>query len=243
MIIFYIFAAFCIIRIILNNPRVKGSMGEAKIKQIIGRPCDVPGREKFVIHNLMLENNSHTTQIDHVVINQNGVFVIETKNYSGTIYGNDNQREWTQVFSYGREKYHFYNPVKQNAGHVHSVRKLIGDGIPVHSLVVFTKGNTSTIDSDYVYTPEGFSEKLHQGSSQKLTPKEMTNAYKTLLAADKKDTISNAEHVKNIRNTQIDIANGICPRCHSKLVIRHEKNGDFVGCSNYPKCRFTKPLG
>lgn len=189
------------------------------------------------------QRDGHTTQIDHIAINQNGVFVIETKNYSGIIYGNDNQREWVQVFNYGREKNRFYSPVKQNAGHVHSVRKLIGDSIPIHSIVVFAKGNTSTIDSDYVYTPEEFSEKLYQESSQKLTLIEMTNAYKTLLAADKKDTISNAEHIKNIRNTQIDIENGICPRCHSKLVVRHGKNGDFVGCSNYPKCRFTKPLG
>ena len=55
-----------------------------------------------------------TSQIDHVVINPRGVFVIETKNYSGRIYGSENQLEWTQVLSYGRVKHKLYNPPRVN---------------------------------------------------------------------------------------------------------------------------------
>ena len=52
--------------------------------------------------------------------------------------------------------------------------------------------------------------------------------------------ISTNEHVKNIEKQQKDLANGICPRCGSKLVLRNSKYGEFLGCSSYPKCKFIK---
>lgn len=50
--------------------------------------------------------------------------------------------------------------------------------------------------------------------------------------------ISNKEHVKNIKKTQDELKKGICPRCGGKLVEKHGKYGAFLGCSNYPKCKF-----
>lgn len=35
--------------------------------------------------------------------------------------------------------------------------------------------------------------------------------------------------------------NLICPRCNGKLTLRNGRNGMFYECSNYPKCKFTKP--
>ncbi len=35
---------------------------------------------------------------------------------------------------------------------------------------------------------------------------------------------------------------GLCPECESPLHIRHGKSGPFIGCSQYPKCDFAKPL-
>lgn len=52
--------------------------------------------------------------------------------------------------------------------------------------------------------------------------------------------MSNKEHVKNIEQTQKELKNNICPRCGGKLVLRAGSNGNFLGCSNYPKCKFTK---
>lgn len=31
-----------------------------------------------------------------------------------------------------------------------------------------------------------------------------------------------------------------CPKCGAKLIKRNGKYGTFLGCSNYPKCNFTK---
>ncbi|MDE5975269.1 MAG: topoisomerase DNA-binding C4 zinc finger domain-containing protein, partial [Muribaculaceae bacterium] len=36
-----------------------------------------------------------------------------------------------------------------------------------------------------------------------------------------------------------DIKNGICPRCGGQLVIKKSASGQFIGCENYPDCRFT----
>ena len=36
-----------------------------------------------------------------------------------------------------------------------------------------------------------------------------------------------------------EIRSRICPRCGGDLVVRKGSNGDFVGCTNYPDCRFT----
>ncbi len=33
-----------------------------------------------------------------------------------------------------------------------------------------------------------------------------------------------------------------CPECGSDLVIKQGRYGKFIGCSNYPKCRFIEPL-
>jgi DNA topoisomerase-1 len=32
-----------------------------------------------------------------------------------------------------------------------------------------------------------------------------------------------------------------CPKCGNELVIRWGRHGRFIGCSNFPTCRFTEP--
>ena len=88
--------------VFLRTPQGRGWLGELKVKLVIGRTKpDI----KYVINNLTLRiGENKTSQIDHVVINEHGVFIIETKNYSGRIYGNETQLEWTQVLNYGNVK-------------------------------------------------------------------------------------------------------------------------------------------
>ena len=76
-------------------------------------------------------------QIDCLAVNRAGIFVFESKGYSGWIYGHAKYHEWTQVLAFGREKHRFYNPVKQNETHVETVRDLFSGKYPVYSVVVF----------------------------------------------------------------------------------------------------------
>ena len=98
-----------ILAIYLKRPETRGKRGENRVKWVIGETIE---NEQYVINDLIVSNNGNTTQIDHIVINPRGVFVIETKNYSGEIYGSENQREWTQVLAYGNVKNKLYNPLR-----------------------------------------------------------------------------------------------------------------------------------
>lgn len=90
-----------------------------------------------VLNNLLLPSrgNSETTQIDHVVVSNFGIFCIETKAYSGWIFGDANQEDWTQVIFHYKKR--FYNPLRQNYAHVKAVEDLIKPYYPKLSVVSF----------------------------------------------------------------------------------------------------------
>jgi len=87
-------------------------------------------------HDVILKTDGGTTQIDHVVVSMYGIFVIETKNYSGWIFGGEKQPQWTQVL-FGK-KSTFQNPLRQNYRHTMELSRAIG--VPhdkIHSIVFF----------------------------------------------------------------------------------------------------------
>ncbi len=93
-----------------------------------------------IYHDLLVESNTgKTTQIDIVVATDVGLIVIEVKDYIGWIFGKGNQDYWTQVSGYGQYKNRFYNPFKQNEGHIKALRGLSAQmaSLPMYSLVVF----------------------------------------------------------------------------------------------------------
>ena len=64
-----------------------------------------------------------------------------------------------------------------------------------------------------------------------------------LLAANVTDRSARREHTEyakqTSKNVSGDISKGKCPRCGGQLIVRKTDKGEFVGCANYPKCRFT----
>ena len=94
-------------------------------------------RPHLLLNNITLTTADGTTQIDHVLVADTGIFVIETKHYSGWIFGDPQDRQWTQ--SIYRKKSRFQNPLYQNYGHVKALQSLFD--LPAehfHSVVVFT---------------------------------------------------------------------------------------------------------
>lgn len=92
---------------------------------------------RFSNQALDFTNRADLTQIDCLAIGPGGVFVFESKDRCGWIYGHGNRRMWTQVTHYGRKKFQFYNPVKQNRVHISALRGLVSRNIPVYSIIVF----------------------------------------------------------------------------------------------------------
>ena len=77
-----------------------------------------------------------------------------------------------------------------------------------------------------------------------LTKNEIRNISK-LLNNQKNNILDNRKHIsqiKEVKRKQENINHNICPRCVSQLVIRNGKYGQFIGCSNYPKCKFTAKI-
>ena len=105
-----------------------------------------------IYHDLMIESgNGKTTQIDIVVATDAGLIVIEVKDFTGWIFGKGNQEYWTQVSGYGRYKTRFYNPFKQNEGHIKALRRLSPQmaTLPMYSLVVFA-GDCELKDVNFI---------------------------------------------------------------------------------------------
>lgn len=108
-----------------------------------------------IFHDLYVKNkNDNFSQIDLVVATKVGIIVFEVKKYGGWIFGNGNQRKWTQVLAYGKRKYQFYNPVLQNRKHLTDLKKQLPqfENIPFYSIVVFY-GNCNFKDIDFI--PDG----------------------------------------------------------------------------------------
>ena len=189
------------------------------------------------INNLVLvDSNGKSHQIDHVEIRENGIFCIETKNYAGRIYGSENQEKWTQVLS-NRTKNQFVNPLKQNKSHVYHISKVLENKYKINSVVVMVNNNASSLLIPNVIDLNDLRTYLNVfDDGTRYSIEEMENIYQKLKASSVK--MSNFEHVSNVKQTQKEIQNGICPRCGGKLVYRNGKYGPFQGCSNYPDCKF-----
>jgi hypothetical protein len=89
------------------------------------------------VNNVTLNTSNGTTQIDHVIASRYGIFVVETKNYQGWIFGGEKQAEWTQSLP-GGKKFKFQNPLRQNYRHIKALSEFLG--LPedkFHSVVMF----------------------------------------------------------------------------------------------------------
>ena len=96
---------------------------------------------KFLFNCYLPTQDGKTSEIDVMMIHTSGIYVFESKNYSGWIFGSEEGKTWTQTLPSGRKahKEHFYNPVMQNRTHIKWLRKQISDSVPVHSIIVFSE--------------------------------------------------------------------------------------------------------
>ena len=150
---FLLLVVFTMVMLWLGSARQKGKRGEKRVYNILSKSLP----DGFIVLNdiyLPLSDGA-TTQIDHIVVSQYGVFVVETKNYSGWIFANARDDEWTQVIY--RRKSRFQNPLRQNYRHICALAECLG--IPkdyFHSVVAFTENCTfkTPMPDGVVYTVE-----------------------------------------------------------------------------------------
>ena len=238
----FLLGLFILIAILikLNEPKIKGHIGE---KAVVNRLSRLPENKYTVINNLMLRTDYGTTQIDHIVVSIYGIFVIETKNYSGWITGGEFSEEWTKNM-YGK-KYKFRNPLKQNYSHVKALEnklKITSDKfIPI---VAFSASGTIKVNTSkpVVYINQ-LKKEIEGYTELKLREEDIPTIVSKIRNADVTTKETAKEHIKEIQtkvsDKNVKIKNNICPKCGGNLVKRKGKYGEFLGCSNFPKCRYT----
>ena len=239
-----------------NSAKQKGKRGEKRIHELLSKLPD----EYYILDDVVLKTEKGTTQIDHVVVSKYGIFAIETKNYSGEIYGDDNRQQWTQIIAsdvtYSKKwwktytyvtKNQFYNPVKQSWGHVYELKKNLPEWsyIKIVPIVVFTgsailKGVSS---KNHVIYDEELLATIQDYKTVCLSDADVEKVVKHLVEKNVRDEVDNKTHVRHVKKVKKEVESKMssekCPQCGGNLVLRNGRFGSFYGCSNYPRCKFT----
>jgi len=100
---------------------ILGHRGEAATAAVLER-LGLPA-----LHDVVLEDGQGLTQIDHLVLLDDAIVVLETKNFSGLITGRPDGRHWTQQGETGGLLYRLRNPLRQNDRHLLAVAHVVAD--------------------------------------------------------------------------------------------------------------------
>jgi hypothetical protein len=221
----------------------KGWLGEKTTQLGMWIKLDSKIYKRF--HNLILTRGSWTTQIDHVVLSPYGLFVIEAKNFDGWIFGSETGKVWTQVLHGSKRT--FQNPLHQNYGHTKVLAEhLQVDHSRVHSIVFFIGEAELKTELPSNVMTSGLSDYVDQFHAVVFSATEMAWIEDELSRLENGSSASTREHIANVRERYS--SNTTCPKCGSPLVTRIARWGgsagkSFLGCSGFPKCRYTRGEG
>ena len=226
-----------IIGIILTftQNRITGWAGEQWTRERLDK---LPKEQYIVLNDIMIETKGRTHQIDHVVVSPHGIFSIETKKYSGYLRGSKYDKNWIR-YNWGR-KYFYENPIRQNMGHVKALAELLNmDESKIFNLVCIPSDAHLDIKHDGELTRyDTLLERIVSHNQIIINnPNEIANIIISNNIIDEK---IRREHVRRINETVIKNDQTKCPRCGGQLVYRDGKYGRFIGCINYPRCKYTE---
>lgn len=170
---------------------------------------------KFLFNCYLPRDNGDTTEIDVLMIYKSGLYVFESKNYSGWIFGSERGKTWTQTLPQGRSslKEHFLNPVMQNKLHIKWLKNLLQDeSIPIHSVIVFSERCTlKKVDissQDVAVIKRNRVNKtvsiIDSKTTIMLTPDKVTELYKKLYPYSQTSMDVRQAHIESI-NSRIQL--------------------------------------
>jgi len=244
--VWWIFPLLIVVAIV-RLPTVKGYIGELSVR-ILSRLLLKPDVYR-PHHNITLMMSDGSTQIDHIFVSKYGVFVVETKNMKGWIFGSEKQDSWTQQIF--KKKYKFQNPLRQNYRHTEAVKEVLR--VPdeaIYSVVAFVGECTlKTAVPPNVTKGGGYIRYIKSKSIEVLSDEETNRISSDIESMKLSQTIaSRSEHVASLQDRhRIEEDAPVCPRCQSALVRRERQKGNnsgtyFWGCSTFPGCRFTNDI-
>lgn len=227
------------------------------------------GRKGITLRNVYLpKNNGETSEIDILYITQKGIFVFESKNYSGWIFGNEHSQYWTASLP-NRQKNRFYNPIAQNRTHIKWLKSYVGENIPMFSIIIFSERcelkqitvespDIKVIQRDRTYATV---RSIWDSVPDILPETDVAGLYEKLKPLTKADKATKLAHIENIQAKYTEKPKGtcsvsdeselsvplhsetesvLCPRCGKELILRTAKNGPNAGRQFYGCTGFPK---
>ena len=224
---------------------IKGWVGEAA--GAVAQKIFLDPQIYHSLNNVTIPTSNGTTQIDHVIVSRHGIFVVESKNMAGWIFGDPGQARWTQSL-YGK-KFSFQNPLRQNYRHIKSLQEFLGvEESRLISIVMFwgdcefkTKMPENVMCGGYISYIKRFSGILFSAEEVAaivdalktgMLPKGLFQSFAT-----RRTHLASLEARHNSTVT--------CPRCGAALILRTSRKGEnagrqFYGCSAFPQCRYMR---
>jgi len=236
-----------IFAVIIKSAWFKGVFGEWQVNLLIKFFLDK--NDYHLIKNVTLltfsDDKGHgTTQIDHIIVSKYGVFVVETKNIKGWIFGSANQKQWTQKLFKHTSK--FQNPLHQNYKHVKTLEACLNTKNDcIFSVIIFIGDSTfKTKVPENVRFARGGIEFIKSKRDIVFSGDEVTSIIKQIESGRLERSIkTNRQHVKHVKEIMKDKSDTkSCSRCNAEMVLRKATKGknagnEFWGCSTFPKCR------
>ncbi|EPC3541863.1 NERD domain-containing protein [Aeromonas hydrophila] len=254
---------------IAKSPWFKGMIGEWLLNLSIRLFLD--RQEYHLLSNVTLPLEQGSTQIDQVIVSRFGVFVIETKNMKGWIFGDPRHKRWTQQLF--RRRHGFQNPLHQNYLHLMTLKSLLGlADHQLHSIVYFIGDCTFKTPMPENVMRRGLVSYIKSKTTPVLSTADVVRIVDTIqqgrltaswqthrqhvteLKARHAD--ASANHVSTRAPVRQSVANPpsqsvsppdnpppTCPRCGSTMVLRTATRGENKGNQFWGCSGFPKCRG
>jgi restriction system protein len=209
-----------IFAIIIKSAWFKGVLGEWQVNLLIKFLLDK--NEYHLIKNVTLPTDDGTTQIDHIIVSKYGIFVVETKNMKGWIFGSANQKQWTQQIFKHKSK--FQNPLHQNYKHVKTLEACLNaKKNSIFSVIIFIGNSTfKTNMPENVRFARGGIEYIKSKVDIVFNDKEIGNIIEQIESGRlERGFKTNRQHIKHVRDIveeKFDIKS--CSKCGADTVLR-----------------------
>ena len=206
---------------------------------------------KFLFNCYLPCGDGKTTEVDVIMLYTSGIYVFESKNYSGWIFGDEKVKMWTQTLANGHgkraRKEYFFNPVMQNETHIKWIKSTLdNDALLCHSIIVFSERcklknikisneNIGLVNRQQI---QWLVKQLDDNHKDVFNTEEINYFYDILYPFTQVSEEDKEQHIKNIKKkypqniknagraeVEFSAKENVCPRCGKQLVVRTTKKG------------------
>jgi len=225
-----------------NEYADKGKAGERHIYRELKR--HFPAEQIFRNVYLMKEDNRYT-EIDMILVTQKGVFVLESKNYSGWVFASEDNERWFQRFKNGTI-FPFLSPIIQNDIHIDSLKYNLFkyNSLPYFSIIVF--GDRCHLagkfeENEYIYVVNQSElictiNNIMRHRNDVLVTNDIDYIINILSKFQRPNIHIRKQHISALKKSV-----GKCHYCNGDVIerINSQTKEIFYGCARYPDCKFT----